>query len=256
MTKLLAFCVLSFALMIQFGSTSSAHGHSVRTVALGGDPWPPYFLGEIGENAREGLGLDILDAIASQLGNIRFEVPLLPWNRALQAARMGDIDGIAFLLRTPEREAYLAYSDPVFSSRNLVWYSTERFPNGFRWQSLNDLKPFRIGINRGYSYGRAIDEAIASNQLNIIKMRSVEALFTLASKQRVDLVLANDVVGSNIVQKYKHDTIRFAEQPTGEDVFHLAITKAAPARDLLPSVNMAISLAKQKGLIKKVLGAQ
>lgn len=100
-----------------------------EVVTLTGDPWPPYVIGTLGEEATEGSCIDLVQQVFARLNDVDVSFPLMPWERALREVRDGNKDGIVLLLKTPEREKYMAYTDPLFTSYNLVWYSKRRFPS-------------------------------------------------------------------------------------------------------------------------------
>jgi ABC-type amino acid transport substrate-binding protein len=223
-------------------------------VTLTGDPWPPYVIGEIGKEATGGTAVELVKQIFEFLPNTDVVFPMIPWNRALMEVKNGSMDGIAILLKTPERERSLDYTEPLFKSYSLVWYSTEKFPDGFSWLTLSDLSSYSIGITRGYSYGDQIDDAIASGELAVTPVPTVKHLFTMLARERVDIALAGDAVGHDLAAGISATaTIRAAEKPTGTDVYHLAFSKRSPARKLIPQINQAIAEMREQGFIEQII---
>lgn len=232
-------------------STSSSSLSAERTVTLTGDPWPPYMLGELGQEATGGVGRDLILAIFDRIDGVEVSFPLIPWKRALREVRAGTKDGIAILLKTAEREHYIDYTDELFASLNLVWYSRKRFAQGFEWDNLSDLKRYRLGITRDYSYGETIDRAIEDDRLAATQVTTVNQLFAMLAQNRVDLALANDVVGCALAKQYSG--IVAAQKETGADVYHIGFSKLSPARALISSVDRIISELKEERIIDKMI---
>ncbi len=225
-----------------------------QVVTLTGDPWPPYVVGELGGNASGGMGIELLEAIFDRLDGVEVRFLLIPWKRALREVEKGTMDGIFMLLKKPEREQYMEYTDPLFTSYNLIWYCTGRFPDGFAWNRLEDLTPYSIGVTRGYSYGDAIDQAIEAGSLRVTEAPSVEQLFAMLAGKRVDLVLSNDAVGHALAKEHNHVAqIVAASKATGEDVHYLAFSKKSPARGLIVAINSILGELRDEGVIESII---
>ncbi len=225
-----------------------------QIVTMTGDPWPPYVIGEAGKEASKGTGVELIQTIFTHIDNADVRFPLLPWKRALNEVREGRMDGIAILLKTPEREKYMAYTDALYSSYELAWYSSQRFTNGFDWQSINDFKPHIIGIVNGYSYPEVIRESINQKQLTIVQATSTEQLFAMLAGGRIDIALANSEVGYSLAEKYsKHHRVLHANKPTSENLYYIGLSKKASAINLIPQINNAIQKLKDEGEIKRIM---
>ena len=227
-----------------------------RLVTLVSDPWPPYVFGELGQEATSGAVVDLLNAIFERLDDTRLSIPLVPWNRALREVREGTKDGIGIILKTAEREEYMDYTDVVFNSINLVWYTTDRFPDGFEWEHYVDFETHTIGVVGGHSYGEELDEMFAEGTLTAIKVSSAGQLFAMLEKGRIDLAFADRLVGSAFVSDYAESGTRIAaaeKSPSGE-VYYIAFSKKSEARHLIPAVNRAVSELRKEGVIQKLVG--
>ena len=256
-----AWPVLALSVAIALGPRLSGAAGDVNTVTLTGDPWPPYVVGELGEEAETGIAVELVQEIFARLPEADVGFPMIPWNRALRAVETGDKDGILMLFKTTERERYIEYTEPLFAAYNLVWYSAEKFPSGFEWAALPDLSGHTIGITRGYSYGDEIDMAVESGALSVTPVPTVERLFAMLARGRIDLALANDAVGYALALKYKHKAkIVRAEKATGTHVYHLGFSRKTDARSLIPRINSIISELRVEGffdgLITGQLGSQ
>lgn len=226
-----------------------------RHITLVSDPWPPYVFGEFGEEATGGVVVDLLHVIFERLGGTRLSIPVMPWNRALRELEQGTKDGIGIILKTPEREEYMDYTDVVFKSVNLAWYTTEGFPNGFEWQRYTDFEPYVIGVIRGHSYGEELDQMIADATLTAIEVSSAHQLFALLEKGRIDLAFADRLVGGAFVAHYAGSGRRIAaaKKPPAVEVFYIAFSEKSEARHLIPALNRVISELRKEGVIQRLV---
>lgn len=227
--------------------------HAEQRVTLTGDPWPPYVEGELGQEARGGIVVELVERIFSRLEGVEASFPLVPWNRALKEVEVGTKDGIVALLKSAERERYMVYTDPLFESHNLVWYSKKKFPRGFNWNKIGDLAGYRVGITKGYTYGDDIDHAIESGLLPVVRVPTVDRLFAMLARDRVDIALANDNVGNALAGRYgSANELVAAHKATGKDVHYLAFSRKSPAQDLVPRINRILSELRGEGVLDEL----
>lgn len=240
-----------FAFFIAFNLSQASADD--RVVTFVGDPWPPYVEGVLGSDAESGIAVEIVHGIFSQIDDSRARFPLIPWQRALREVEQGYHDGIALLLKTPEREAYMTYSMPFIVGSSLVWSAGNASGEVFEWNQIEDFYNKRVGIIQGYSYGETFEQAIDSGTISIVKTPTVEHMFAMLANGRIDLALANDAVGAALAKKYPDAGIAAASKPTESDVFFLAISKKSSAVTLIPEINRIITDLQSSGFIDSVI---
>ena len=154
-----------------------------------------------GVPAARAAALPSVPLVVGEHVNRAFVMPLLQlleqgsaWTWDLQFAPMGRVlalaergQSLAFGLgRTTAREAVLAFSDPLFSSR--VWPVVRR-DRGLRLRSIEDLRGLTVCLARSMSYGAAIDAAKGQEfQVEYADGDPMTRLRMLAA-QRCDVVL-------------------------------------------------------------------
>ena len=91
------------------------------------DPdWVPFE--SINEEGRhEGIAADLLRLVAARTGLRLRLVPTVDWDDSLAASRDGRCQLVSFLNRTPQREAWLLFSEPLFTDTN-VFITREPHP--------------------------------------------------------------------------------------------------------------------------------
>lgn len=178
---LLALLVITYAHSAMAEEASRAASAMARTVHLVTTEYPP-FMGE--KLPGQGLVMRIATAAMERSG-YTVKTTFMPWARAMDMTRAGAADGIAGAWRTPERELSLAYTNTVTSTRIGLF---KRADNPFRYETLADLKPYTIGVVRGYANPVAFDEAhlkteeATDDETNLRKLAGHRLQFVLIEK--------------------------------------------------------------------------
>ncbi|MGM9513414.1 substrate-binding periplasmic protein [Roseateles sp. DB2] len=138
----------------------------------------------VGEHVNRAFVMPLLQLLQQGAG-WAWDLQFAPMGRVLALAERGQ--SLAFGLgRTAAREAVLAYSDPLFSSR--VWPVVRR-DRGLRLRSVEDLRGLTVCLARSMSYGAAIDAAKGQDfQVEYADGDPMTRLRMLAA-QRCDVVL-------------------------------------------------------------------
>ena len=123
-----------------------------KTVRLAGCEYPPYYGTSLQNN---GFITEIITEAFKRKG-YKVHVDFLPWKRALKLAKMGKYDGIYTIWYRKEREQWFAYSDP-FPPNEIGFY--KRREDTIPFATLEDLKPYIIGIVRGYTNPPKLEKA-------------------------------------------------------------------------------------------------
>lgn len=229
-------------------------GFAQQVVTLTGDPWPPYVEGVLGQEATHGTVVELAKEVFRRLNGVQLSLPMIPWNRALREVEHGTKDGILGLLKTEERERYMIYTEPLFSARSLVWYTKNKFPRGFYWNSINDLAKYKVGVIQGYSYGDEIDSAIQSGDFPVVQVATVDLLFKMLAKERIDIAIENDSVGYALASQSSPEVaILPAEKAIETEVLYIAFSKKSNAQKLIPQINQILSELRKEGFMDRLL---
>lgn len=232
-----------------------AAAQETNEVTLVGDSWPPYIYGDVGGEAKGGVGVELLHEIFRRIDTVQLRFPLVPWNRALRAVEQGTHDGIGILLKTDEREQYMDYTEEVFRSFNTFWYTKKKFPDGFNWENYKDFAPYTIGLIQGHSYGKEFDQLVKIGALKTVSVSSADQLFAMLAKGRLDLVPANKLVGITYANALVNEgiIIQPTQKPSGIEIYYIAFSKKSSARHLIPQVNQVIRDLTEEGYITNLL---
>ena len=177
---ILRFCrIVATFLVVMAGAPVVAHAQQ-RVVLAAEDDYPPYSYVDADGNAA-GLYADILHAAAAQMDEFEIELVPLPWNRALEAVRRGEILGFyPPYIWTEERPGVDRYSTPLLTETVVVICHHDRVtPESFgpyppRWPE--DFHGLTVGNTDGYlSPGRAFFRAVDRGDIFLAIASTTEA---------------------------------------------------------------------------------
>ncbi|WP_163831931.1 substrate-binding periplasmic protein [Spartinivicinus ruber] len=177
-----------------------------------------------------------------------------PWARTAKEAQSGKYHASMFWYYSKQREKNFYHSDSLFTEDVVFFHlKTTDIKN---WLSLKDLKEYRIGATRGYTYTPEFWKAYENGSLNIIVNSSDEINFKMLLKKRIDLFLSATVPGYSLLlkefSKEQVGTITFFSRPYFSNTNHLIFPKKiADSRMLLEVFNKGLKVIKKEGMYEK-----
>jgi len=217
-----------------------------RTLNIAATEFPPYygkdlenngFLTEIIREAFERVGYDI-------------EIAFLPWKRAMEGTKQGKYDGLYSVWRRPEREEWSVFSDAL-PANELGFYKQKS--KNITFESFEDLKPYTIGVVRGYALPPGFEEAglktvLANNdEINLRKLHL----------GRLDLVLIDRIMGKYIIDSKLPEAaseLEWLDPPVHIDIQHLVISKKITDHNvILEDFNRGLAAMKADGTLKAIM---
>lgn len=145
---------------------------------------PPYYFTEDVVEPH-GLSLDLLKPAARLLG-LRIEVVVCPFPRCLRLAEQGEVDIVAGLIKTAEREQYMHFIQPAMMNfvSSFVFYSRHQQRNNIH--TVRDLKGSSVMVMRDAAYFPEFDKA---NDFKKIPVNSEATSLELVYKGRADFAI-------------------------------------------------------------------
>jgi polar amino acid transport system substrate-binding protein len=236
-----------YLLLVLFMMASLAHGQDVL-LAIGG--YAPYidksqankgFLSEIVVKAFKKEGLNAI---------LEFK----PWKR-IEATEIEENQRVSFgWIKTHERSKRWLYSDVIMNTTTV--FITPK-AKGFKWSTLDDLKPFRIGVSRGYSYGNEFDAMRA--QFKIQEAASDEQNIKKLVNGRIDIFPIDPYVGARIIRdklssEEAAKLVMVSEPNLGEDgMFAVCSKKYSSCESLLNKFNAGLAKMKSEGTLQSII---
>lgn len=151
---------------------------------------PPYRLFRPG--GAGGLYYDLLNEAARRLGwTLSFQE--VPSARALRMMEVGEADLMMGLLRTPERERYLSYSQVRLPAEDKAFYT---LPEAAPVRGLDDLRGRRIVVQRGKRYGAALH---GNPQLELVEVNDYRSALEMVARGRVEIAVLPERQGDPLL---------------------------------------------------------
>jgi len=161
------------------------------------------------DNTLQGVHIDLVQTILDQL-SLKIKFHSVPWKRALIMIRNQKADAITYIGKSKQREKFVLYMNGNVISKTKNQLITWNDKTGVRFNGdLKTLKPYRIGMLRGYMYGEAFDQA---DHLKKYAFNKMMQLIQMLQADRIDMAIVNR---TNFQYAFK-------ESPLMEDIVFLA----------------------------------
>ena len=201
--------------------------HSPLTLCVDPDWWPFEVIDEHGQH--DGIAADLLALVAERQG-LQFKLhPTRTWEESLAASQAGQCRLMSFLNRTPERERWLVFTEPLLTDPNVL-ITREEHPF---IADLGQLKGATIALPRG----TAMMERLRTDypQLQFIGTDSETEALQMVSERRADLTLRSLIVAAHTIKHNGWFNLKIAGQVPGYDnQLRMGVLKSETTlRDLL-----------------------
>jgi len=221
-------------------------------VRIGADPtYPP--LHWYDGRQMQGASVDIARRVLDEL-HISYEVRYLgPFTRIMKLAERGELDMVATLKKTPEREQFLLFpKTPALSNPVAVFQSRER---AFPFHARQDLIGHRGGITRGNRFGADVDD-FAKASLDIEEADTPESNFNKLKVGRIDYFLTGYFVGMAYLLK-RSDEANFVVPSSylADTPNYLAVTLKGACADKLDAIDAKLAQLKKSGVLDEIIKA-
>ena len=174
-----------------------------------------------------GLDIDIITAIFAQL-EIPFQVKLLDSGaRLTRNAETGACDLVLTHSYKAERESYLIYPQQAHIRHSWHFFVRKADLLTIRYETLDDLKPWRIGVTKDYAYTPEITAAMGdpAYQFQEVTMNQLQLRKLLAD--RIDVVPMPLVTAfTQIREEGLADTLDYLPKPLKSSPYFNAWTRA------------------------------
>lgn len=233
-----------FILLFFILSSSSINAEKIRLSTLN---WEPY----IGEKLKDhGFVAELVKKAYASKG-YEVELTYLPWARVVAMAKNGNFDGYLPEYYSESLKTDFLISNP-YPGGPLVFF--KRKDTKITFKSLSDLKPYSIGVVRGYLNTIEFDNA------SFLKKDVVRDDLTNIKKLtagRIDLMVADKFVGYHLIETQypkARDKLDVVEPVLEEKQLYLCISKKTPlATKKLNAFNSGLKQLISTGKIHKIL---
>lgn len=164
---------------------------------------------------------------AFKLEGIQVTWGFFPWKRAFEIAKEGkDWDASVVWRSTEETKAAFLLSEPVVKT-SYVFFHLKSYP--FDWKSVNDLVGRKIGVTRGYQYGKEFMAALDEGKIVVEFVTTDEQNYKKLLSGRIAIFPNDPIVGyTQIRNTFSPEEARqFTHHPKEfeQSTLHLLISK-------------------------------
>lgn len=218
-----------------------------NTVTLSTLEWEPY----IGKNLEsQGYVYEIIREAFKRSG-YEVKIEYYPWMRAVKMSDDGLVDGYFPEYYAESRKDYAYFSEP-FQGGPVGFFKLKSNPA--KWSTLDDLKPYSIGVVRDYVNEEKFDN---SDFLRKEEANDDETNFRKLIGRRVDLIVADKYVGEYLLRtKFAKDasSVEFMSPELVEHNLYLCISrKTENAQEKINAFNKGLQAIKNDGTYNSIL---
>ncbi|MEH6404393.1 MAG: transporter substrate-binding domain-containing protein [Sneathiella sp.] len=239
LTKLLAGFVVLY-----FGAGGPALGDGSAVFAC--NEFPPYKM-EKSASGLPGFDVEFLKESFRRVG-ISVDIQYMPWKRALEQARKGQVNGVCSCSRTQEREEYLYFSSPLGKASSGLFSLIEN-----NYSSLNTIEEIgsqSVGVIRGYNLLENLHEAKAKN---IYELSNERQGLKMLLKGRLDFYYSYEAPTRYYLAKQKHSDKIFYKETTLKHYYSCFSKASEGSEKLLEKFNAGLALIRNDGTYDKIL---
>lgn len=234
---------LALVSVLVFGSML-VHAETIELVTI---EYPPYYGKDL---KNQGFITEIITTAFSRSG-YEVKTKYLPWQRAFDGTKAGKYSAIYTMWYREEREEWFAFSEPLTPNEIGFFKLKEK---DLVFKDIADLKPYKIGVVRGYSNPPGFDEAeltleeVSEDKLNLSKLL----------RGRIDLVLIDKIAGQHILNTEHSDRKNEVEWLASVEVNpqYLVFSKKAPGyAKKLQDFNIGLKAITDDGTLEKIMSS-
>lgn len=218
-----------------------------RQVVLATTAWEPYIGPDL---PGQGYVAEVAQEALARSGH-SLRLVFLPWARAVHMARQGKVDGYLPEYESAGLQRIFLFSAPFPGGP--VGFFKRRGQLQISWRGLDSLKPYRIGVVRGYVNAPEFD-ARTDLRKELANDDATNLRMLLAG--RIDLMVADKHVGYALARKISSKAmadIEFLLPPLEEKSLYVCFPAQLPASaELLKAFNLGLNKLKDDGTLTRL----
>lgn len=225
-----------------------------RPVRLCFNHYPPYVFGDeiAGAEPSGGLKVELARQVFAELG-VPLRLTVLPFQRCLKLIESGVMDGALPLAQTQERERYMTFSGPANPQSYVFVYRRARFPDGLRWDNIDELTRWRLLLNLGSAVDAEM-EARFSRVAPILRSPDLKTLLLMLNADRADLGAMDRQVALHMISTLGlGGQLAISQQPINDRPVRFGFAQGSPAAALVPRIDAILIRMHRDGSMAKLL---
>lgn len=224
----------------------------VKAVKMCVDPdWAP-FERINAQGQHEGIAADLVQLVAQRVGLSIELYPTTTWEESLAASKAGRCQLMSFLNRSPARDAWLIFTDPIFFDQNII-ITREEHPN---IDHLQGVQGKSVALPRG----TMVEERIRKDYpgLRVVTTASESEAITLVSERKVDMTVRSLIVAAHAIKKEGLFNLKVAGQmPEYTNQLRIGVIQQEPVlRNILDKGVQSITPQERESVVNRHVAIQ
>jgi polar amino acid transport system substrate-binding protein len=220
MKKYIAVVLCAWGIMM--GAASASFG---ETLSVGTSEWPPY--GDLKDGKAIGFATEIIDKVLPKIG-FDAKIEFMPWKRATEMAKNGEVDAIYSASYNAERAEFLHYPETPLHPSEYVFFIRKADAGKLKYDNFDDLKAYKIGVTRAYAYSDELNKKLEEFK-NSEEANTDELNFEKLDQGRIDYFPADLLNGMALLEKLGlKDKIVYLDKRIKVKDYFIAFSKKSP----------------------------
>ncbi len=174
-------------------------------IKLGIDRAFPPFGSVTSDNEYVGFSADFMRIIEHRL-NIAFDInKTATWNETMQMARSGELDIVAALVNTQQRQEFLAFTKPYVSNPTVI--ISDAINKGYIG-SLESLIGKKVSIEDGSYAHHELTRKYPN--IGLIPVKNTNLALSLVASNVADAYVGNAITASFLIKKFGYQNLSFS----------------------------------------------
>jgi len=236
-------------MMLLFPLAGFGHAGDVGDIKVAYGEWAPFHSQTLpGKGVSSQLYIE-----AFALAGITAEPVYMPWKRAYQKAKTGEVNASMGWTSTPERKEDFLFSDVVTRGQNVFFHKKS---TTFDWKVHDDLRDLRIGVLAGGKPEKVFGKVVAKGTGRIEAATNYAACMKMLLAGRVDVFVCNKTVGLILLRSEFPDVteVVYHPEPAWRGSSHLMVSKAlVNGPELIRRFNEGLALLRESGRYDEII---
>lgn len=238
--------------VVALSPEEKAYVEHVKAVKMCVDPdWAPFeHINAHGQH--EGIAADLVQLVAQRVGLSIELYPTTTWEESLAASKSGRCELMSFLNRSPARDAWLIFTDPIFFDQNII-VTREEHP---QIDHLQGVQGKSVALPRG----TMVEERIRKDYpgLRVVTTASESEAMTLVSERKVDMTVRSLIVAAHAIKKEGLFNLKVAGQmPEYTNQLRMGVIQQEPVlRNILDKGVQSITPQERESVVNRHVAIQ
>lgn len=223
-----------------------------KTITIAGESLkiyaPPSIWAQQTGEKLTGPVIDLVKKIFAEL-NISIKTEILPWARAIDNMKSGELDMIPVISHTEERSGFMAFTISYAEVPTAVFVLNGK---AFSFSGLEDLRGLRGLMMRKDRISKEFE--LFESKLNITKVTNYKQILNMLENGRADYAVAAKYGFLIHAKKLGYaDMIEALPHPIASHRLYFAFSRKSEFLKYLPIVNAKLKEFKKNGDIEKMI---